>query len=324
VIGCRPVFYRSDPQTFDIDTDDMKRRITSRTRLIHVINHFGFSQPWERLEAFRRETGIPILEDNAYSLFSEYSGKPLGSFGDLAIFSLRKNLPLLDGGMLLVNNPAFAPKIVPKKARWCHPIEYRDLLRVATRSFGLNLARRFLKSIIKRFDDTLEAPPPLYSDPEKGWPEVSFRDRIGSDFSCDHLRPMSGFARYQLNALSRENIAEIARNKRDHYQWLVSRLSPLKSLRIVRPQLADGAVPFCLSIVVDEGRDAILQELRRTYDVMVWPTLPGEVLGRLKEFPEVECLGRKMLQVNLPSDKVTEKGFSQSLENLAQRLCAFS
>jgi len=324
VLGCRRVFYRSDPHTFNVDIDDMRRRVTSRTKVVHVINHFGFPQRWERLEIFRRETGIPILEDNAYSLFSECSGKPLGSFGDLAIFSLRKNLPLLDGGMLRVNNPALRPKIVCQKARWCHPVEYRDLLRVAARSFGLGRARHFLKGIVKRFDDSLEAPPPLYSDYEKGWPEVVTRDTIGSDFSCDYIRPMSGLARSQLNSFKKDDIAEIARNKRSHYQWLVSRISPLKSVRIIWPQMPDGAVPFCLSIILDKGRDTILDELRKTYDVMAWPTLPGEVLGQMKDFPEVEYLGRKMLQINLPSDKVRLKGFSKSMENLAQHICAIT
>ena len=64
-------------------------------------------QPWDSLLAMRQKTGIPILEDNAYSLFSGIGDRLLGTFGDMVIFSLRKNLPLIDGGMLRLNNPRY-------------------------------------------------------------------------------------------------------------------------------------------------------------------------------------------------------------------------
>ena len=110
VAGCRLRFFRSDPYSFAVDIDDIKRQITNKTKLIHIINHFGIPQPWEDLLSLRQEIGIPILEDNAYSLFSKFNNSPFGIFGDFAVFSLRKNLPLIDGGLLRINNSKYSFK----------------------------------------------------------------------------------------------------------------------------------------------------------------------------------------------------------------------
>jgi len=75
VLGLTFEFYRSDPYTFKIDIEDIKRRITKEVKLLHVINHFGMPQPWDLLLDLRKKTGIPTLEDSAYSLFSKYNGR---------------------------------------------------------------------------------------------------------------------------------------------------------------------------------------------------------------------------------------------------------
>jgi hypothetical protein len=41
-------FFRSDPHTFSADIDDIKRKITYGTKLLHIINHFGMPQDWRR------------------------------------------------------------------------------------------------------------------------------------------------------------------------------------------------------------------------------------------------------------------------------------
>ena len=133
-LGLEPVFYRSDPYTFQVDIADIVEKLSAGPKMVHVINHFGFPQPWDELLALRKKIGIPILEDNAYSLFSSYKGKFFGSFGDFAIFSLKKNLPLTDGGMLVVNNKH---KIEPlKKAPLFYPCDYANVLTMIKRMLG--------------------------------------------------------------------------------------------------------------------------------------------------------------------------------------------
>lgn len=320
VTGLKLKFFRSDPYTFRADIDDIKRKITRDTKLLHVINHFGMAQDWKTLLELRRETGIPILEDNAYSLFSALDGRPFGVFGDLAIFSLRKNLPLVDGGMLRVNNPNYTVTDFRQKARWLYPAEYKEALRLAGRKFGMGAVTRLLKSVMKGLDPSIAPPPPLYSEPEKGYPVWPLRDVVAREFSCDYLRPMSGLARAQLKKYTADDFTDIVDKKRAYYGRLSAKLKDIKGLRVLVPELSEGIAPFCLSFLVDSGRDAMFDALRRKYDVMAWPTLSGPVLDNLKDYPEVELLGRRLIQVNLPSDRVRGMGFPDYMENIVNEI----
>jgi hypothetical protein len=78
------------------------RVLTERTRAIVAIHEFGYPHP-QLDELFRaaRERGIPLIEDCAHSLDSTVDETPLGSFGDFAIFSLPKVLPVRSGGIVV-------------------------------------------------------------------------------------------------------------------------------------------------------------------------------------------------------------------------------
>jgi len=320
VLGLEPVFYRSDPSTFEADIGDIKKRISPNTKLLHVINHFGMPQPWDDLLALRRETAIPILEDNAYSLFSTYKGRMFGAFGDVAIFSLRKNLPLVDGGMLRVNNRQCSFDAPRKNSPFMYQTELGALLNIIKTKVGLYKLPAPVKNIVKAFSPSTEPPPPLYSEAELGWPSWPARDVIGQEFTCDFLRPMSILARRQLEAFSKDDLDDIARRKRQFYAWLVRELSGVKGITVLWPEIAEGIVPFCVSIMIEQKRDLVFERLRVRYDVMAWPTLPGEVLRRLGEFPDVELLGRKIVQINLLADKVRQRTFEAYLESLVRDL----
>lgn len=78
------------------------RVLGDRTRAILVIHEYGFPHPALRqLLEIAEKQGIPVIEDCAHSLDSELDGMPLGSFGDFAIFSLPKVLPVAAGGILV-------------------------------------------------------------------------------------------------------------------------------------------------------------------------------------------------------------------------------
>jgi hypothetical protein len=78
------------------------RVLTDRTRAIVVIHEYGYPHPeLIQLCAVARARGIPVIEDCVHSLDSTLNDEPLGSFGDYAIFSLSKVLPVPAGGILV-------------------------------------------------------------------------------------------------------------------------------------------------------------------------------------------------------------------------------
>ena len=131
-------------------------------------------------------------------------------------------------------------------------------------------------------------------------------------------------ARFQLEGIPEGYYKKAAEMKRRYYSELAGKFAGLNGIRVLWPELPEGIVPFCLSVLVYQGRDRIFAELRKKYDVMAWPTLSQEVIDRLGEFPEVEILGRKVLQFNLPADKVMRRDYPSYTGRLAHEFTALT
>lgn len=81
--GATPLLCDVDPETYNIDPDDLKARLTPGTACIIVPHLFGLPARVDEISAL----GVPVLEDCAMSLGALYRGRPTGSFGLAAIFS---------------------------------------------------------------------------------------------------------------------------------------------------------------------------------------------------------------------------------------------
>lgn len=101
--GAQPIFYRLRPD-LSADLDDVAGKLTRKSHALLGVNFFGFSQDWAALRGLADRTGLVLVEDCAHALFGSWRGAPLGSFGDFAIASLTKFLPVWDGGLLALNS----------------------------------------------------------------------------------------------------------------------------------------------------------------------------------------------------------------------------
>jgi len=108
-VGAQPVPAEIDPLTYNIDPDDVKKRITARTGAIIVPHMFGLAADLDRL----LKLDIPILEDCAQAVGGTYHQKPLGTFGDAAIFSFyaTKMMATGEGGMVTAKSPQIVARI---------------------------------------------------------------------------------------------------------------------------------------------------------------------------------------------------------------------
>jgi dTDP-4-amino-4,6-dideoxygalactose transaminase len=102
--GATPRFYRVG-SNWDVDLDDVRRKIGPKTKALYLIHYAGFPGPVQQMEALAQEHGLPLIEDCALSLLSADGDTPLGSTGDVGIFCLYKTLPVPNGGALVVNGP---------------------------------------------------------------------------------------------------------------------------------------------------------------------------------------------------------------------------
>ncbi|MCD6520937.1 MAG: DegT/DnrJ/EryC1/StrS family aminotransferase [Anaerolineae bacterium] len=106
-LGARPVFCESDPRTMLIDPEDVRRRITPRTKAIIAVHLWGWVCDMDALMEISRETGIPIIEDCSHAHGATYKGRWVGSIGQVGCWSLQGTKPVSagEGGVLATNDP---------------------------------------------------------------------------------------------------------------------------------------------------------------------------------------------------------------------------
>lgn len=106
-LGARPVFCEIDPETLLIDPEDVRKRITSKTRAIIVVHLWGNVCDMDALMALSRETGIPIIEDCSHAHGATWKGRQVGSIGQVGAWSLQGSKPVSAGeaGVIATSDP---------------------------------------------------------------------------------------------------------------------------------------------------------------------------------------------------------------------------
>ena len=107
--GGKPVFVDIDPETLNIDPNEIERAITKKTRAIVAVHYAGISCDMDPILKIAKKYKLYVIEDAAQAILSSYKGRPLGSIGDLATLSFHdsKNIHCGEGGALLINNKKF-------------------------------------------------------------------------------------------------------------------------------------------------------------------------------------------------------------------------
>lgn len=119
LLGLKPVFVDTDPNTFNIPAEAIKKAITPRTKAIVPVHLFGQCADMESIMKIAREHNLYVIEDAAQAtgadyIFSNGTIKKAGTIGDIGTTSFfpSKNLGCYgDGGAVYTNNDVFAAKI---------------------------------------------------------------------------------------------------------------------------------------------------------------------------------------------------------------------
>lgn len=96
-LGARPVFCEIDPSTLLIDCEDIRRKMTSRTKAIVVVHLWGNVCDMDSIMQISRETGVKVLEDCSHCHGAMYRGKAAGSIGHVGAWSLQGSKPVSAG-----------------------------------------------------------------------------------------------------------------------------------------------------------------------------------------------------------------------------------
>lgn len=108
--GAKIVFVDADPQTFQIDLHDARRKVTDRTVAIAATHLYGCPVDIDGVEALAADKGLSVVYDAAQAHMATYKGQGIGKFGDAVTYSFypTKNMTTSEGGMVTTNDDDLA------------------------------------------------------------------------------------------------------------------------------------------------------------------------------------------------------------------------
>ncbi len=117
--GANPVFVDSLRDTWQMNPDDIRKKITRNTKAIMAVHLYGHPCDMDQLTSICNEFDLFLIEDCAEAIGSKYKGRHVGTFGDIATFSFfgNKTITTGEGGMVVSNDETLFDRCVHFKGQ---------------------------------------------------------------------------------------------------------------------------------------------------------------------------------------------------------------
>jgi perosamine synthetase len=227
------VSYYEASEMLEPNEEELDSLVTPKSRALLLLHYLGFPQNCEKWRDWCQSRDLLLIEDCAHVWDADIGGRPLGSFGDMAIYSLIKTFGLPEGGVLVRSSRRpLAPQ--RPRAQWPIALGKRHLQAMATGSGWIPAAHRN------------PAGPPrqevFHSDHALGL-DAAHRTSLPIEFLLRRLRPL-----------------DAAERRRNNYKYLLQEFSD----RVPPPfrALPEGAAPLVFPVET-ESRSATMEHCRR-------------------------------------------------------------
>ncbi|MCR5088838.1 MAG: UDP-4-amino-4,6-dideoxy-N-acetyl-beta-L-altrosamine transaminase [Oscillospiraceae bacterium] len=228
--GARPVFADINPETYNIDPESIRERITDRTRAVIAVDFTGQAVENDEIRKICDEYNLFFIEDAAHAIATKYNGKQVGSLADMTCFSFHpvKTITGGEGGAITTNSKELYQKLVlahthgithdeelmecaPHEGPWYYEqislgYNYRmtdfqaALIVSQMKKLDAFAARR--KEIVRRYDEAF-----------RSLPEIILQKEIPQSDTCRHLyiirldlEKLTCSRREFFDAMSAENV----------------------------------------------------------------------------------------------------------------------
>ncbi len=212
--GAKVVFADIEPETANINPEEIKKHITSKTKAIIPVHFGGQSCDMEEISKIAKENNLYIVEDAAHAIGSDYKNEKVGNckYSDMTVFSFHpvKTITTCEGGCVTTNNEELYKKLCAFRAHGMHKDgDMQNDWRYEMRELGYNYRMTDVQSALgisqlKRLDAFKKRRREIvdYYNKNLGLPHL-----IEKDFSnaCFHLYPILVENRRDFYFKAREN-----------------------------------------------------------------------------------------------------------------------
>src|SRR5258706_3331786 len=230
------------------DFEGLERLCGPETRGLYVIHFMGWPQPLDRLVEFCESRGLLLIEDCALSFLSQFQGRPLGSFGEYAVYCFYKTLPLPNGGVMVQNRA---------------PLKKLDGFKTA-KPKPVSVIGRSSELLLESFRSRFPLPGAMLAGLKAAAGEILTalsveRERVGNiGFDLDKVD--TGISTLCRWLLQRFDYDAICNRRRANFRRLDERLRG--KVNVLPVKLEEGVCPLFFPILVDDKR-AVAADLRK-------------------------------------------------------------
>jgi len=270
------------------DLADVEAQIGRDTVAIFHVHYFGLPGPIEGMRDLATRRRVALVEDCALTVGATHRGRPLGTFGDVALFSMRKMFCSAEGGALVVG---------PRHADFEPSRERRVSSCYSAPRYVLQRAKHAYMRVTGGADPLhLLRPGPLgYMD---GRPRQVLSVKMLSRFTQARLPFM--------------DVDAVADRRRENFRYLLERFPATLSVEPMVRSLPEGCTPYSFPLLVRNGaRDALRAALVRDGVLAgaCWPEAPFDarhartaaLAGAALELPIHQAISRAQLDRSLRS-----------------------
>jgi len=238
-----------------IDKEDIIKQIDSNTVAIFVTHYMGFPQPIDEIKEICNTYSLFLIEDCAHAFMSMYKSRNLGTFGDISVFSIRKTLPIPNGGALVINNENFdfAEKQI-KGSPLATFFLAVELLRNRTQLNSPRLLSTLTDMVIwsvafinKNFRLLLRVIKKIFAYRGLALVHIYYYWR-------DFRRELAKWkiSTFSERIMSNVNYEKIKDKRRKNYEYLLHNLPKIQDIEVVFDKLPEGVCPLFFPLIVKD------------------------------------------------------------------------
>lgn len=279
------------------DINDIEKKITRKTKAVYIIHYFGFPQPVEEIKVLCIKNSLFLIEDCALSLFSSNGHKKLGTTGDIAIFNFPKTLPVPDGGILLITNPALLthwklmkPASIPVLGKMLSVFKSTMYRQFPILSSVHLLCNTYIK---KKYSmptiNTLQT----YANSLPDIPEnYYYDDRISN-------KSMSSLTKKLIRSF---DVDQIIARRRENFIYFLNLVDGVKNISPLFSSLPDGVCPLAFPIKVRQRNQLCEMLNRRMISAFPWWAGFHRGVSSWGDFPDALFLKNNILALPIHQD----------------------